>query len=215
MKLHLYLYALLLASFMYGQEEDAFTIPKGTKEIGLALTYNYQKNKNEGAFVNPVEHIFALRPSVGVALKDNLILGAQVNFTAIRETIDGDKSDRIYAPDVQTYGIGFFPYLKKYIPIGKKLLFNIQGNVGYEHFTQEEFNQNYTIKQNLFSLGFTPGITFSISSKLALKGDIGVLRYVNTKTEDSRNNSNTIKQQNFDFNFSASNILLGLVYFIK
>lgn len=215
MKLHLYIYALLLSSLIYSQEEEKFTITKGTKELGLTFNYSYQKNSEENTSVNPVAHNFVVAPSLGYALKNNLVLGAQIQFLAIRQTTDGDDFERQFAPDLQTYGFSFFPYLKKYVNINKVLLFNLQGGIGYESIKQEDYNANETININQFSVGVTPGLTFSLSNTLALVADFGFIGYSNAKTKDSRDFVDDIKSNNFEISLNASNVLVGLVYFIK
>ncbi|MFS4484288.1 outer membrane beta-barrel protein [Hyunsoonleella sp. 2307UL5-6] len=215
MKFHIYLLALLTTTLIYSQEEEKFTITKGTKEIGLSLNYSYQKSKEDGTDVNPVTHNFLVAPSVGYAIKNNLVIGAEVRFSALRETTDVEASRRFLGPDLQTYGIGFFPYIKKYFSISKALLFNLQGRVGYEAISQEDFNTNQTIEANQFSLGITPGFTFSLNNKLAFVADFGFIGYSSTKNEDSRNFVRDSKRENFDIRFNASDLLVGLVYFIK
>lgn len=215
MKLYIYTFILLATTFIYAQEQEKFTITKGTKEIGLSFNYSYQKSKEDGVNPNPVTHNFLVAPSIGYAIKNNLTLGAQVRFSAIRETTDAGESQNFLGTDLQVYGVGFYPYIKKYFHINKALLFNLQAVVGYEAITQEDYNANQTIKSNQFSVGVTPGLTFSLSHKLALVADFGFIGYSNTKNEDSRTFVSDSRQENFDFRFNASNLLVGLVYFVK
>lgn len=215
MKVSIYIFVLLVTTFIYGQEEEKFTITKGTKEIGLSFNYSYQKNKEDDTDVNPVTYNFLVAPSGGYAIKRNLVIGAEIRFSALRETTDVEASQRFLGPDLQSYGIGFFPYIKKYFSINKALLCNLQGRVGYEAISQEDFNTNQTIESNQFSIGITPGFTFSLNNKLAFVADFGFIGYSSTKNEDSRNFVGDSKRENLDIRFNASNLLVGLVYFIK
>ncbi len=215
MKTKIYVLLVLFTSLIYSQEEHNFNINKGTKEIGLALNFNYQKNKTEDVTVNPHTTTLVFRPSFGYAIDDNLVLGAQINVSAIRETSDGELSQRRLTPDLQTFSFGFSPYIKKYFSIGKSLLLNINGSIGYQSMKIEDYNANETIKANQFSIGVTPGLTFRLSNNLALIGDFGFLGYSSTKNVDSRDFVDDSKQENFDFNISSQEILVGLIYYFN
>lgn len=206
---------LLITTLVYGQQQERATIIKGTKEISLSVNYGTQKNKEEGASATPRLTNFLLAPSIGFAIKNNLVLGAQINYIYNREKSKGDDFIIQFTPDVKTYGIGFFPYIKKYVPLSKTLWFNIQASIGYQYLNQEEFNDDYVIDEHQFRIGVSPGVTFNLSDALALKVDVGFLGYSTSRFEDSRVDSDVSKQENFDFSISSSEVLIGLVYFIK
>jgi hypothetical protein len=214
MKFYVYISFLLLNCIGYGQEQ--FTITKGTKALGLSLNYNFQKEKTDGEPLNTITHTFLGIPLFGYAIKNNLILGAQVRYGTVRQTTDGSADERRFGPDLRENTAGLNLFLKKYIPLNTVLLFNVQGNISYETINQEDFNSSETTKANQFNIGLTPGLTLKLSNRLALTANFGFIGYTNTTTEEDANNfvSDT-EENNFNINFNSSNLLIGLMYFIK
>lgn len=213
MKLYLYIILLVGVNFFYGQEQ--FIINKGTKVLGLSFNYGFQKEKIEGATVNPITYRFLIRPGFEYAVKDNLTVGGQLGYTSVRQTTDGSVSERRLDEDSQEQGIGFNAFINKYFSLNKVLLFNVQGSISYQSITQEDFNTNDKAKANQFDIGLTPGVTFRLSHKIALTADFGFIGYVSTNTKDSASFVNDTKEENFEINFDSSNLLIGLVYFIR
>jgi len=214
MKLHFYIIFILGSIFAHGQEQ--FVIPKGTKSLGVMFNYSFLKEKGANTEVDFINHNFLFSPSFGYAIKNNLILGTQLRYILRREVADSDNlQQRATRRDIINRGGGIDVFIKKHITLNKALLFNVKANIGYQTTKEEDFNSSQDFRTHTFNVGITPGLTLSLSKRLALTADFGFIGYTNTKEVFYNDFTDTEKEERFDVDFSSFNLLVGLVYFIK
>lgn len=156
---------------IYGQQDEEFNIVKSTKELSGVINFNVRTNKSDDGDNVNTEVTF------GFAIKDNLVIGGGMGFSAIREKSEFEGEVSTFYPDIQTYIFAFYPYINKYIPVGENLAFNIQGSLGFEVLTSEEFNNKVTLKSKWLSIGITPGLLYNLSNKIALTSNFVFFGY--------------------------------------
>ncbi|CAM1335111.1 hypothetical protein [Tenacibaculum aestuariivivum] len=66
-------------------------------------------------------------------------------------------------------------------------------------------------KQNAYSIGVHPSLTYFLNKKLALQASLGFLGY--TKTDYDNSDGSKANNDNFNFSLNSSNLLFGLSYF--
>lgn len=214
MKFKIQLIALLIVSAIYGQKDEKFNIVKGTKEVTALINFNVRTNKSDDGDNVDTEVTFGFRPSLGFAIKDNLVIGAGMGFSAIREKSEFEGEVSSFDPDIQTYVFAFYPYIKKYIPVGKKLAFNIQGSLRIEALTSEEFNNKVTLKSKWFGIGITPGLTYNLSNKIALISDFGFFGYTKKIEDNVTENERLLEESTFNLSLNSSQLFIGMVFFL-
>lgn len=136
--------------------------------------------------------------------KDNTVLGISINHNY-------SKSEHIKS-NITGFGI----FAEKHKEIGKKtaiyLGFNglyVFGKSSFEVFS-DKFDSTQT---NTFSLSLSPGFTYFISKKIALKASVGSLRFNFLEIEDKFRQTESTSQ-GFDFDFDLSNISLGVSFYL-
>ena len=162
MKKHFYLLLLFFAITFYSQAQ----VSKGTILLGGNVGFSSQKTENPpGSTPDESKNTYiSLSPSIGKAIKDNLVAGINLNYAYSKttETTSGVKSDQ----KTNSYGLGVF--LREYIPLGK----------GFSVFTQETLGGFYskTTSDGLqlstatsVALGFYPGIAYNITKQVQLE----------------------------------------------
>jgi hypothetical protein len=213
MKKLLFITILLISNILIGQEErQKFKIYKGLWNIEGNISLDFGNTKN----YEPIDYNLELKsfnfrfsPKLGYSINDNLIIGIGLGYHYYKsegETYENFNNNRTIN------GYSFYPYLKKYIPIGKKLAFHIQGEARFSNDFYKSENRNTKFKNNSIFIGLRPGISYNLSKEILFQANFGALGYYNgtTKTNDIITN----KSNSFNFNFSSSELLFGLTVFL-
>jgi hypothetical protein len=162
-------------------------INKGTVWIGSNFSYAREKPKPDQIFISGESRTVSIRPSFGVAVKENMVLGIFGNYT---NTYREQQTSSYYSKrDEKTYGGGLF--VRRYVPVFKRFYLYGESRLGYN---KSEFEENWATTStsgtgNLKSwetgLTFTPGIAYGITRSILLEAGVAALfdaRYRSTET---------------------------------
>ncbi|NJB71862.1 hypothetical protein GGR42_002324 [Saonia flava] len=218
--------ALLGVGSLTAQEsqKEKLIIEKGTWNVGGNLSFRVSKNDNNDASqIRENENTsISFFPNVGYAVGKNIITGLGLGYGYSKSEILSANEGAINnftSNDSRTFTIA--PYIRGYFPLGEKLAFYTQGEVGFSKTknTSDDENNNMVInerKNNSYFIGIRPGITYFVSKKLALETGIGFLGYTKTDSElksDSGTFDQSGKASNFNFSLNSSDLLFGLSYY--
>ena len=194
------LYIFCMMSLFSGKLLTA-QITKGSVLFGGSLSYSSEKTDNNS---NTKIKSTGFAPAFGVAIRENLVAGADLEYYSIDSDYDYLKNE--------AKGAGVF--LRKYWNIGKKFYAFGQARIGvrwadyiytdtryaYMRWNVEEFNTNITLK---------PGFAFTLSKKVQLETVLLPLftaQYRKTESNSDTFSSNKQHKENkgFDVNTSFS-----------
>jgi len=192
-------------------KEEKINIDKGTWSFGGQLSFNLSNSEFEsnGSTQESDNNGISINPEVGYAVQKNLIIGLGLGYSYFDA-----KSGNNFSDSRNTFSI--YPYIKKFIPVNKNLLFSIRGEIQFSKTNFENSNNNFLNNGNDqgFFIGFRPGISYFISNKLALEANIGALGYSRSTRDFDTNNSDKATTNSFSFDFNSSNLFFGLTYFL-
>jgi hypothetical protein len=202
---------ILLAAFigLIVATQSNAQIKKGAILLGGQLGFSYSDN-NSGVGDDTKTTSFNFSPAVGKAIKENLVIGVDLNFVA-----GSSKTGSSSQTSPKTYGAGFFA--RQYKNLGKGFYFFGQGRAGF-NYNQTTSTYNNTIppvSQNYtgYNIGLTvyPGVSYAVSNKFQLEmalNNLAYLQYTHSKQTETYNPD--IKSDNFQLGSSLSS-LSGLV----
>ena len=182
-------------------------ITKGSLFLGGGIGYGSQKsNTNAGTSISKQNNFF-INPAIGVAVKENTIVGGDLNFdTQKRENIYNDNEKY----NDNSYGGGI--YIRKYLPVAKRFYIFGQGRIGVNYNdgkTSQPVDYRATSKGYDINIGIYPGVSFQLNNKLHLETGFNNLlyaKYGHTKAKTSLPGNETSTTTNL---FSAGTSLNG------
>jgi hypothetical protein len=205
---------LLIAIALFFLSSIQAQISKGSVWLGGNIGFSNSKNETGESFKN---NYYSISPAIGVAIKENLILGLQFNYD--RSVFKTEFNDQT----IEHYGVDLFE--RKYWTIVKRFYAFGQFDLGY---TKEKQKSIYgTSKEEIngwaLSLGAGPGLSFELSRRFQLEtllSDLFYLSYGKSKRTNTDPNgivSETKRQSssggvNFD---NASNLTIGIRFLLK
>jgi len=183
--------------------------------LGGTLSFNTQKTTTDNNNLNPAykQTYFNITPSIGKAIKDNLLAGFDLNFTGSKSTQGSGTGS--YTNKIYSYGAGVF--LRKYKPLGSGFAIFMQTRLSGSYNTQKNqmdgapypYND---IKGYSFDLSFYPGIAYAITKRVQLETGFANLvdvNYVHSKNASTTGANNdvlsTARSNNFAISTSLSN----------
>src|SRR5450432_3887500 len=95
-------------------------ISQGSVLLGGDIDFNSQKTHSTDAINTSNNSNFSFNPSIGKAIKDNLVLGFDASYGHVQNSSDAGGGNTSTAK-TDTYGLGVF--LQKYFPLGKGFSF--------------------------------------------------------------------------------------------
>lgn len=195
-------------------KEEKVNIDKGTWSFGGQLSFNLSNSESESNGITQESDNFgiSINPEVGYAIQKNLIIGLGLGYSYFENDNNNNNNDFV----ISRNAFSIFPYVKKFIPVNKNLLFSVRGEV---QFTKTNFdNSNNFSNSNsdqTFFIGFRPGITYFISNKLALEANIGALGYSRFTRDFDPANLDKATTDSFNFDFNSNNLLFGFTYYMN
>lgn len=122
---------------------------------------------------------WVISPSVGIALRTNLVAGVGLNYSNRKYREPNARQDN----DM----IGGMLFLRKYIPLGRGFYFFAQGGAGYTHLedvhtTSTTSTSRTTQKTNTIQAHFYPGLSFAINKRIHLEAGLNNLLTVGHST---------------------------------
>lgn len=165
-------FLFFILSFVFSTTINA-QIKKGSVFLGGDIGGSTYKTKNGGVTVNN-RNGFAISPVVGKAIKENLIVGAEVSFTLFENNNSVTNPNPVYANQRNAgYGAGVF--IRRYKQIAKSdFSMFVQGgfdvNYGSNKYQTSPTNSIFD-KSKTYSLAISayPGVSYTISRKLQLE----------------------------------------------
>ena len=214
MKLPFTLLLILFTTVIFGQgNEENFSIEKGVWSLEADFSINSRNSDffNESNNSSRKEFGFSISPKVGYAINKNLILGLGLGYSYSKFEIENENVQFLGTDYSRVNSIGFFPYVKKFFPVSKKLAFNLQGETSFT-FSKNTFENSDNIeresKNESFFIGIRPGINFSLTKNILLEANFGSVGYSHISGEiDGVDN---LESNSFAFNFSTSSLIFGM-----
>ncbi|NML20379.1 hypothetical protein HHL16_05815 [Pseudoflavitalea sp. G-6-1-2] len=177
MKIKYALMAIAITSFCLSAQAQ---IKKGTHLIGGSLGFGTDKFRYEQTPNRPEVKVnfLTLSPSWGIAIEDNLILGADVTFGQVSSGSEGNKTKR------NTYGGGLFA--RKYWNVLPRFYAFGQARAGFysaEYLPESELV--WRSKQQAFNLTVIPGISYAATKTIQIEASfIPLLNFQYSKGEE-------------------------------
>lgn len=170
-------------------------------DVGFSLS-NTSYNQNSGFSSKAKDTYLNFSPVFGKAVKDNLIVGADLGYTY-------SKNENVYpAQKNNNYGIGVF--VRQYRNLGKGFYIFGQARIGGGYNTQDATDlttQPATeIKTKGYNVGINiyPGISYTITKKLQLETGFNNLAALTFSHSKAINESNTSTNVSNAFSLSSS-----------
>ncbi len=217
MKQRFLLALVFVCAFMVNSQAQ---ISKGTVWVGGSIGYNQNKVDYKDTARNAKTSSLRVSPSIGIAVKDNLIIGIRLSY--------GHDKSKNYSYDgegkTNSYGGGIF--VRQYIPVISRLYLFGEASVAYTSLKAESTSKLYDgygnyIKENIIAkswgtdLNVTPGLAFAITKKFQIETSLNSLfnaGYSKTKNSTDRPNPSNNFNQTID-QFNAGIFTDGKVQF--
>jgi len=186
-------------------------IKKGDVLLGGNVNFSTSNVKPTGSGSDATS--FAISPSIGKAVKDDLVVGLNLNYSHGRSKYGSPAT--ISTGD--TYGLGVF--VRKYKSLGANFALFAEGDLSgaYQQSnsypdggTKPPANKGYSI-----SAGFYPGLAYFISRHVQIETgmqNLAYASYVHTKTGDGASES---KSNSFNVGTGLSRTLDNFVVGIR
>ncbi|OEY71500.1 outer membrane beta-barrel protein [Salegentibacter salarius] len=195
-----------LFSFNSQAQDNYFPIKEKTLSIGGGASIRLNQTDYEAALSREV-FALNLRPNVGYAIGENLMLGVGLGYSYNETTTDDSVNNR----DQTANGVGVFPFIRKYFNINNRFALDLTGELGYEHSwgTNYTVGEGYESTANRFEASIRPGISYFVSDHIALNAQLGGIFYQHTSRKvngelDTRYNSLVASLQMEQFYFGIN-----------
>lgn len=170
---------LILASIFIASTASA-QVSKGSVLLGGNLSFSTVKSEEGGGVRTPNLNL-NLFPSIGKAIRENLIAGFGLHYNRYRNGYKDNAMEK-----ANRYGADVF--LRKYYPLGKNFYLFGQGGLRYSYYKrtsysyvsinpltkQKDTNEDYNVGINAY-----PGISYAVSKKIQLEFGLNELIYIN------------------------------------
>src|SRR5258708_4220664 len=168
MKKLFYLLLFFFSITFYSQAQ----IKKGDILLGGTLGFNTQKTTPDGSNTNGLtkQSSVNLTPSIGKAIKDNLLAGIDLTYSG-SSTTQGSGTGG-YTTKSRMYGAGVF--LRKYTYLGSGFAIFTQTRLGGGYHTQKDQNEGVSVPYNDIKgysngVSFYPGISYAITKPVQME----------------------------------------------
>lgn len=195
-------------------------INKGTILVGgsLGMSLSSDQGYNSTLTQDIKQQYYLVRPSVGIAIKQNMVVGAQLQYGHEKTTEAND-----FYSNNNDYGMAIF--VRGYKTLGKGFYAFAQLNAGgryargeYHYNAQIDYNnsRSHEVRVSLY-----PGIAYTITKRIQIEAgysDIGYISYTRTKINSSMNTLTSLTRSSFLFGSSVSNlrgITLGIQFLLN
>lgn len=186
-------FSLLIALFTLSVANAQ--INKGTSMVGGSIYYNQQKTEQNNNVVNQFtkRSELGIVPSYGFAVKDNLIVGADISYT--NTTYENGTNNNSNKTKNNGFGIGVFA--RPYRNLGSSGFYlYAQGRLG-AGFSKESSSD---LKGFDIGLGINPGVAYAVTPKMHIETGLNNLFYAGYSSSKTTNGANTYKSSGFNAN---------------
>lgn len=141
-------------------------IKKGTILLGGSLQYQNSKDENIGANIKDKSNTYIIQPAIGVAVKNNMVLGLQLGYSHTKS----DDNNIHFTANGYTGSV----FLRQYWNITSKFYAFGHVEAGYSQTkgkSKDSNNPDYTYRNKVQNIGasLVPGIAYSVSNKIQLE----------------------------------------------
>lgn len=207
---------LLLFSFVVISTCSA-QITQGTTFVGGSGSYSKGASKyNQGQdyTFESTGSSLNFNPKVGYFIADNMAVGLGINYYRNRSKSENNLDNESYVNKQHSFGIN--PFGRYYKMLGERAGFFGQLTVSY---TKGQSKSNDFIQQKYSSVGagIAPGFVFFATPKIGIETTIGNLGFYHSDNKNfsqDPNNSNENTSNQFVANIEASNIFLGINFYL-
>ena len=197
---------ILLLNFLSANVSAQLT--KGSTWLGGSVGYSSDNSESQYNEKRKM-HSFAFNPAIGKVVKQNLIVGIELNYLYYDDLQSGAKTHNY------DYGGGVF--VRKYIETFKKIYLFVHAGAGVSishDKTDNTIDPDYETKGWRAMVTLYPGISYALTSKIYLEAvftNLFSMAYSNGKTTGTNNteykNSSFSAGASFDV---ATNFGLGV-----
>ncbi len=156
----------LFIVFIFASLVSSAQISRGSVLLGGDLSFGSQKGNTTSTNLNDYSSSnFIFAPSIGKAIKDNLVLGGMLTYGHQQNSNDQGGGNNSKSTG-DTYGLGVF--LRKYFPLGKGFSFFTEAQLaGY--MIENKTDGTLTGKTENLTFAFSPGVAYGISRRVQLE----------------------------------------------
>ena len=195
---------LCVSSISFSQINKGSVLLGGNISFGFGTTENVT-NTIPNTSTNYKNHGFLVSPSVGIAIKENTILGIGLSY-------GNSQNGNEQSPQSQnTSSVGGNIYVRKYLLLGKNFYLFGQANTYYNYTKQDNKTANGDMnnyKVSRIGFNFYPGLSYAVNRKLHLDAGINNLLDLGYSINKYENvysgNQSTITSKGFSFDANAN-----------
>lgn len=198
---------LSLAVILFASITNA-QITKGSTYLGGSVGGGSSRIEDSNFPAEGKSSGFSINPAMGVAIKNNLIAGINLDYTHGKdENFNGNQDNKRNG-----YGGGVF--LRKYYPLSKLFYVFGETNVGYfyqkrQYLQTPGYSYTGVNKQNSVSLSLFPGLAIHVIKSFYLETAFSNLLQIgyaiSNSTTDYLGTATTRKQKDFSIQSSLTN----------
>lgn len=210
MRTILFVFSFIIFGTVTAQDiNENFVIEKGSWSLGGDFNLSWENYENRTNMYSSDYNRLGIdaRPQVGFAVGENLLVGIRGNFYfSDYKTFDAAETH------FRAYGVGAQPFIRKYYNITQRLLFNLDGALGYNYERQNNVVDSYTTRERHSFLAIVrPGLSYFISNNLALETSIGSFSY--SRFSEKGNQNMESLGHSFRAQLNLNSIYFGINYF--
>lgn len=143
---------------------------------------------------------FAVTPSLGYMVSDNLAVGVGLGIGSSKTTVAGNTASEASALSVGGFARYYF---------NPKNNFSMFGHLGVNY--NSENDKTAEVKTTGMDVFVAPGFNYWISKNMALEAVIGKIGYSSSKTDEEGNKGST----DFGLGIDLSSVSFGMVFRLK
>lgn len=197
---------LTIAIFLFASITKA-QITKGSIYLGGSIGASHVKQEVDNSTTEGKRSSILINPAVGIAVKDNLIVGIDFDYS------NSSSKKFLNYGDYKTTDWATGIFIRKYVPLVKRLYFFGQSNLNYNHYKYEvpSTTSSYFSKtvQNTIEASFYPGLAFNVSKSFFIETTFPALVQIgytrSTNTNNSYGSTVSTKEKGLFFSSQLSN----------
>jgi len=207
---------LLLFSFLVISTCSA-QITRGTVFVGGSGSYSrqaYESNPDPNFSYELSTSSFNFNPKVGYFIADNITVGLGVNYSRSKSEAKGTGINE--PTDNKYHAFGMAPFGRYYKMLGERAGFFGQLTVSFD--SGKEKSGDFTTRKNSsVGAGIAPGFVFFATPRIGIEttvGSLGYYFYKNKYYDSGQNNPTESTSNQFIAGVEASNIFLGINFYL-
>jgi len=207
--------AMLLSAAFFCMLSTNAQILNGAKWMGGSVSFSSEVRKNDPSKLASTNYY--LSPAYGVAIKDNQIVGAELELSYGKSKSDNGTTE---LKNSEEYTVGAAVFKRWYKPLGKNfyLFGHLRGGISWNeriiNGTGPQFDQN-KYQTAFVTISFYPGLSYALTHKVHLESgfnNLASLQFSSTQFKYLEN-GRQIGNKDVTNRFSAGSSLSNLGWF--